>query len=124
MDPATTLAAMRIPIGTGAWLTPRFAGRLFGLDATANPQAPYLSRLFAIRDLALAAGVLQTSGEARKLWLRLGVACDAADLAAGILGGRAGYLPKLTTVMVTIPAAAGIALGVAALQGEAAQPAA
>jgi hypothetical protein len=124
MDPAMNLAALRLPVGAGAWLTPRFAGRLFGLDNDGNPQAPYLARLFGIRDIALAAGVLQTSGEARKVWLRIGIACDVADAAAGLLGGRAGYLPKLTTAMVTAPALAGIALGVAALRGEAAQPAA
>ena len=120
----STLAALRAPIGLGAWLTPRFAGRLFGLDAADNPQSPYLARLFGIRDLALAAGVTQSSGEARKLWLRIGIACDAADALAGIFGGRAGYLPKATTVLVTVPALAGLALGVVALQGEAAQPAA
>ena len=42
----------------------------------------------------------------------------------GIFGGRAGYLPKATTVLVTVPALTGLALGVVALQGEAAQPAA
>jgi hypothetical protein len=114
----TTLAGLRAPIGAGAWLMPRVAGRLFGLDVGGNPQAPYLARLFGIRDLALAAGAVQSRGEARRLWLRIGIACDAADAAAGLLAGRAGYLPKVSTVLVTVPALAGIALGVIALRGE------
>ena len=51
-----TLAGLRLAIGVASWATPRAAGKLFGLDATANPQAPYLARLFGARDVALALG--------------------------------------------------------------------
>src|SRR5947208_3092964 len=96
MEPDQTirsLAMLRMAVGTSAWATPRLAGKAFGLDAEGNPQSPYLARL----------------------WLTLGVVCDAADAAAGVLAGRGGYLPKPATVMVTGVALVAAGLGLAAL---------
>lgn len=115
-DAVKAIVGLRLPIGAGAWLTPVLAGKMFGLDPVANPQSPYLARLFGIRDVALAAGILQSSGEARRTWLRIGLACDVADAAAGILGGRKGYLSPFTTLLVTAPALGGVALGLQALK--------
>ena len=89
---------------------------MFGLDAVANPQLPYVGRLFGARDVALAAGLSMSSGQSRKLWLQLGIACDVADAIAGLLAGRSGHLSKSSTVLVTIPALLGIALGVNGLK--------
>jgi hypothetical protein len=110
-----SLAVLRLAVGTSAWATPRLAGKAFGLDAAGNPQSPYLARLFGVRDIALGVGALSTTGEARRQWLTLGVMCDAADAAAGILAGRGGYLPKVPTVLVTGVALAAAGLGLAAL---------
>lgn len=118
MEPDQTirsLAMLRLAVGTSAWATPRLAGKAFGLDAESNPQSPYLARLFGIRDIALGVGALSTTGEARRQWLTLGVVCDAADAAAGVLAGRGGYLPKVATVMVTSVALGAAGLGLAAL---------
>ena len=112
------LAGLRIAIGAASWATPRVAGRLFGLDAEENPQAPYLARLFGVRDVALGWGTLNSEGEAQRQWLLAGVACDIADAAAGIAGGCGGYLPKLTTVLVTGTALSDAALGAAALKDD------
>jgi hypothetical protein len=112
------LAAVRTAIGVASWTTPRFAGRLFGLDASANPQLPYLARLFGARDVALAWGAISTEGETRRQWLAAGLACDVADALAGIAGGRGGYLPKLTSVLVSTTALSAVVLGVAALGNE------
>ncbi len=109
------LSGLRLAVGVCSWATPRVAGRLFGLDAVANPQAPYLARLFGIRDVALAWGALSSTGSAQRKWLLAGLACDAADAAAGIAGGRAGYLPQVTSVLVTGTALSAAALGAAAL---------
>lgn len=111
----TTLAGIRILIGLASWIAPGLAGKLFGLDVEANPQAPYLARLFGARDVALAWGVLSSEGEARRQWLLAGLACDVADAAAGIAGGRSGYLPKLTSALVSGTAVSAVALGAAAL---------
>jgi hypothetical protein len=112
----SALIGLRSSIGAGAWIAPRLAGRLFGLDAVANPQLPYVGRLFGVRDVALAAGLGLSSGQSRRLWLQLGIACDAADVVAGILAGRGGQISKLSTVLVTAPALLGIGLGIAGLQ--------
>ncbi len=109
------LAGLRLAVGISSWATPRVAGRLFGLDADANPQAPYLARLFGIRDVALAWGALSSTGTAQRQWLVAGLACDAADAVAGVVGGRAGYLPQLTSVLVTGTAVSAALLGAAAL---------
>jgi hypothetical protein len=102
-------------IGLASWVTPRVAGRLFGLDAKANPQSPYLARLFGARDIALAFGVLSTKGQARRQWLIVGLACDGADALAGVAGTQGGYLPKLTGVLVTGTALLAVAGGAIAL---------
>jgi hypothetical protein len=112
------LVGLRAAVGAGAWLAPRLSGRLFGLDMAANPQAPYLGRLFGVRDVALAVGTSSSSGSERAQWLRIGVACDLADAVAGIAAGRRGELPKAATFMVTTTALMAAALGIAALQEE------
>jgi hypothetical protein len=111
-----TLAGLRLTIGVASWATPRAAGKLFGLDALANPQAPYLARLFGARDVALAWGALGSEGETQRQWLIAGLACDFADALAGIAGGRAGYLPRFTSVLVSGTALSAAALGGAALR--------
>jgi hypothetical protein len=113
------LAGMRLAVGAGSWLTPRVSGKLFGLDASDNPQAPYIARLFGVRDAALGIGALSSSGEAQQQWLTLGLACDVADTAAGIFGGRGGYLGKTSAVLVTGAAIAAAAMGAAALRAPA-----
>ena len=112
------LARLRGAVGAGAWLAPRFSGRLFGLDPEANPQAPYLGRLFGARDVALAVGLSASTGSERAQWLRLGIACDLADAAAGVLAGVRGELPKRATVLVTATALGAAALGIAGLQNQ------
>lgn len=115
----SSLVGVRSAIGVGAWVAPRISGRLFGLDIPGNPQAPYLARLFGVRDAALAYGLQSTRGGARRAqWLKIGIACDVADALAGVLAGRRGELPAFATVLVTGTALGAAALGIAALQGE------
>ena len=116
MSPLEVLTTVRAAIGSGAWLAPRLTARLFGISADANPQLPYVTRLFAIRDLALAAGLQSSDGDARRLWVQIGIACDAADAAAGLLAGRRGELSTLSTVLVTATALTGVALGTAIMR--------
>ena len=112
------LSLVRLAIGAIYWLAPNLGGRLFGLDPAGNPQAPYLARLFGIRDIALAVGTTQSSGEAQRQWLRLGLACDVADTADAVLGRRGGYLSPAATVLVGGAAVSAAVLGAQALQGE------
>lgn len=111
-----TLVGLRIAVGALSWLTPRPAGSLFGLSAKENPQAPYLARLFGVRDVALAYGAMSSEGEAQRQWLAAGLACDVADSVAGIAGGRGGYLSKVSSVLVTGTAISAAVLGAIALR--------
>jgi hypothetical protein len=113
----TALAALRIAVGGSAWLTPNLAARLFGLDVDDNPQAPYLGRLFGVRDVALAAGTLASEGSARRNWLVAGLACDLADTAAALLGRRGGYLSTPVSALLAAPALAAVGMGIVALRG-------
>ena len=116
IDPLQALVSTRTAIGVSSWVAPGLAGRAFGLDVAGNPQAPYLARLFGVRDIALGVGAQQTTGDARRLWLKLGIACDVADAAAGVISSRDGSLPKVSAALVTATAIVAAGLGIAALQ--------
>ena len=49
----------RMTFGVAAWLAPRSVGNAVGLDMSGNPQAVYLARMLAVRDLVLACGALR-----------------------------------------------------------------
>lgn len=110
------LAGLRLAVGITSYAAPNFGGKLFGLEPEANPQAPYLGRLFGIRDVALAIGPLRAKKKAQNNWIELGIMCDAADAVAAFLGGGKGYLSPTTTAMVAAPAIAATAMGVVALR--------
>ena len=111
-----TLAGLRVVVGATTWAAPNFGGKLFGLEPEANPQAPFLGRLFGIRDLALGVGALRAKKKAQDNWIELGILCDAADAAAAFMGGGKGYLSPSTTAMLAAPAIAATALGIIALR--------
>jgi hypothetical protein len=114
----SALAGLRTAVGVASWVTPRTSGRLFGIDPGRNDQAPYLARLFGARDAGLAYGAYSTSGAEQDRWLVVGLACDAADAAAGIAGHRGGYLDPVTSFLVTGTAIAACALGAVALRSK------
>ena len=99
-----SLAAMRIGIGALAWARPDTAAALFGLP-TPDAQARYLWRLFGVRDVAIGLGTVAASGDRRRIWAGVGLACDVADGAAGALG-RNDVRPNTAAAMVGVPAAA------------------
>jgi hypothetical protein len=103
---ANAIAVSRIAVGSGAWLTPNLSGRLFGLDPEGNPQLPYVGRLFGARDVVLGAGVLRSPRKQKDVWLTAGVACDVADVAAGVLAGARGQLSVSSAALVSTTAAA------------------
>lgn len=119
-----TLAGGRAAIGAGAYIAPKFTGRLFGLSPKSNPQLPYVTRLFGVRDVAIAVGLLASAPERRSRWLLTGIACDLGDAVAGVLAGRDGELPKPAAALVTATALGGVGAGLLALVGGARKPAA
>jgi hypothetical protein len=110
------IAISRIAVGAGAYLTPNLSGRMFGLDPEGNPQLPYVGRLFGARDVALGAGALRSSRKQRDAWITAGLACDIADVGAGVLAGIRGHLPPAAAALVTATAGGFAAAGYWLLQ--------
>ena len=109
------LNGTRVLVGVVSFAAPGQAFRGAGLDPRHNPQLPFMTRMFGIRDLVLGAGALGTSGGERRRWLQATVTSDAADAVAALAGHRAGYLTTRGAVMLALPALSGVALGIAAL---------
>lgn len=101
----TGLAAFRIALGAAAWLVPGPLARLFGVrPRRITPELEYMTRVFGVRAVTLGVGYLSSSGDARRLWHRLWILCDAADTAMGTrmvargeLGGATAAAGLLTT---------------------------
>lgn len=116
--PATSLVAVRIGLGGVSWFTPKTLVKVFGVQAVEDPATLWLARMFAVRDAILGVGVACTTGEQRRFWLKIGLACDLADLAGGIIAAR--HHTKRNTVLKFTPLI-GVGLSVAALKEERAQ---
>jgi hypothetical protein len=87
------LVAYRAFAGVGIWVAPGITARLFGFERDRSQF--YVGRLAGSRQVALAAGTAITDGEARGLWLRLGLSCDVLDtLAAAIAASKGDSPPK------------------------------
>ncbi len=110
------VAISRIAVGAGTYLMPNLSGRLFGLDPEGNPQLAYVGRLFGARDALLGAGALRSSRKQKDAWVAAGVACDVADVGAGLLAGIRGQLPPASAALVTVTAAGFAAVGYWLLQ--------
>lgn len=109
--PRLLLSALRTP-GSAAFLAPTIGARVFGL--TGDAETSYLVRLFAARNVALTAGLLASSGSSRRLWWQAGIACDALDVAAGLLGLREGK-ERSSALVDTAASATATLLGTAGL---------
>lgn len=116
MNPVTGLSLGRIAVGTVAMANPQLAARMFQLDAEANPQLPYVARLFGSREVALGVATLVASGRSRTGLVLLGVAVDAADAATGYLGPVEGQVPQRTGMALVLPALGAILAGLLGLR--------
>ena len=117
MNPVTGLALGRVVIGVLSIFSPSLAAKLFRLDGDANPQLPYLSRMFGSREIALGALTLAASGTARRNLILVGIAVDGSDAVAGHLAGREGYVSRTTSTFLTLPALGAVAAGVVGVLG-------
>lgn len=115
MHPVTGLALGRIAIGVGALVKPDLAGRAFRLNTTANPQLPYMTRMFASREIALGALTLAAGGKARTTLTLVGIAVDGADAFAGYDAGATGAVTRSTSKFLVAPAAGAVVAGVLGL---------
>jgi len=115
MNPALGLSLGRISVGAAAVANPAFAARLFQLDPVENPQLPYVTRLFGIREVALGAATLMSRGRAQKGMIGLGILVDAADGATGYLAMQDGTVSRKTAMTLLGPAVGAVGAGLLAL---------
>ncbi len=110
-DTARSLAIGRIAIGAVALLFPTLAARLFMLKVSSNPQLPYMTRLFAAREIAVGALTLTAPESSRRSMVGLGMAIDGSDAIAGIAATRSGAVSKPVGVLLTGAALGAVAAG-------------
>ena len=109
---------LRSVVGVGSWASPALSWRAFGLGSIRDdPRAAVVTRLFAVRDLALGQAVRHSNPHVRRAALQVGVAVDAVDIVASLAALRKGA-PKLTWMTFVGGAALFVGLGIAALADE------
>lgn len=112
------LSMLRSIVGVGSWASPALSWRMFGLGPTHDdPRVAVITRLFAVRDLALGQAVRHPNPQVRRAALQVGVAVDAVDVVASLVALRKGA-PKVTWLTFVGGAALFVGLGVAALADE------
>lgn len=110
-DTAKSLAIGRIALGAVALLFPTLAARLFMLKVKSNPQLPYMTRLFAAREIAVGALTLTAPESSRTTMTGLGIAIDGSDAIAGVAAVRSGAVSKPVGVLLTGAALGAVAAG-------------
>jgi hypothetical protein len=109
------LAAFRIALGAASWIAPRPLTRAYGVpEDRITPELEYMTRVFGVRAIALGVGYLASSGDARRLWHRLWLLCDAADTAMGIGMLSSGRLDPKRGAAALATTAPAMALDIAA----------
>jgi hypothetical protein len=113
--PRQALVAVRLGLGGVSWVAPRLLQKALGAVDPDDPVNAWMARMFAVRDAVLGVGVVCTTGEQRRFWLKVGLACDLADLAGGILAARH---PTKRRVLLKFAPMIGAGLGAVALKQE------
>lgn len=103
----------RIAIGAATYAAPDLVGTVFGFKPSEDQAAAFMARLFGVRDVALGIGTLASKGEAQAMWWRLGMLCDAADAATGLLAFQSPGAPKRAAVMTMAVALGALGIGFA-----------
>jgi len=111
MNPVTGLSLGRIALGLTAVASPDLAAKVCRLDGAANPQLPYMTRMFGSREIALGAITLLSTGAARRKLVALGMAVDGADAFAGLDAIRSGSVSQSVGIGLTAPAVGAVLAG-------------
>jgi hypothetical protein len=117
-NPTSSVALYRIIAAGAMWFAPEPLGRPFGMATPPDQPGTFLARVFASRDVALGVGVMQTDGDVRRHWLKVGVGVDTVDLVAAALAGRSGALSRFGTIACLAASGLALGLGIAALADE------
>ena len=113
-DQVTTLALARVLLGATAWVAPQTALKGALLDPNA-PQSPYILRVFAAREVALGGITLMAPSALKPALVKVGIAVDSADAAAGALALKSGAVRPMVGAVLTGVAASAVVAGVIGL---------
>jgi hypothetical protein len=117
-DILTVFSALRAQVGILSWVSPSASWRTFGLGAIGGDARPSLvTRLFGVRELALAAGLQSPEPAVRKSVLRAGLVVDGVDIVASIIALRKGA-SKWIWITFVAGASTFIGLGIGGLAHE------
>jgi len=106
------LTGTRGALGVTALLTPRIGARMFRIDADGS--AIVMGRLFGIRNIALAAGLLRLDVTAvPRPFLLVNALIDLVDASAFVAAGRHAQIGRPAAVLGTVLALTGVALSAA-----------
>ncbi|QII00419.1 hypothetical protein BH92_11530 [Rhodococcoides fascians A21d2] len=109
--PLLALSVLRSTAGLVSWVSPAHSWRAFGLGPMRQAgSAGVVTRLFGVRDLALGMALHHPSADVRKAAVEAGIAIDVLDVAASVLGRRAGA-PASSLVGVAAGATLFVVLG-------------
>jgi len=100
----------RAAFGVAAWFAPDASFKAFGVPP--GERRHYITRLFAVRDLALGAAGLLLQGDARRTVMRTLVVADAIDCVAGAWAWKKGEVGPVAAAMLV---AGGLAIMAAEL---------
>jgi hypothetical protein len=116
MNPVIGLSLGRIAVGTLAVANPDLVAKTLQLDASANPQLSYVTRLFGTREIALGLVTLLARGKNRRNLTVAGILVDAADGAIGYVGMKDGTVSKRTAFTLIGPAIGAVGSGLSGLR--------
>ena len=112
MNPVIGLSLGRIAVGVAAVANPHLAAKSLHLDPVGNPQVPYVTRLFGIREIAIGLLTLTARGTAQRGVIGVGVLVDAGDAATAYLAMQDGTVSRKTALTLLGPAVGAAASGV------------
>jgi hypothetical protein len=112
----TGLALGRIAVGVVSVARPAVAATMLGVNGATNPQAPYLTRLFGVREIGIGAATLLSRGPARRTLVLAGIAVDGGDAMTGVLAIRDGSVSARQGAVLAATGAGAVLAGVAGLR--------
>jgi hypothetical protein len=112
------LTGARGALGLIALFAPRVGARILRIDADDTP-AIVMGRLFGVRNVALAAGLLRLDATTvPRSFMLVNVLIDAVDAAAVVAAGRRREIGAAATVLGTLLALTGATLGAVSLAAD------
>lgn len=109
------MCLVRFGLAAAGYLDPVWLLEELGAPAASNVQAPYVARVWAIRDIVLAVLVLAARRHTIRPLLLACIAIDLTDILTALLSGAEGLFESAQVVSLTLTAVAALVPEVAAL---------